>query len=332
MKRILFPEKINRGILYHNIIPEIYNSVINEEFEFVFDMKEVQLADAESLIAILSISSIIRNKYNYISRLELPNTIRILKYLERINFFSVSKTQGNQVLDFNKYSNYSDEAKYKTPSYRSKISNINYNSTVSSHQTNVSKLTYDLLQASLGDKNSPEKWGIYKLFELSFLQLIQNFFEHNLYENSYECTAYYLGQVMPYGKIQVVFYDTGKGFRKRILEMIGKDNESIKNGNEGNPNIEKYRKIECQLRDNSSLFKDSKTNANFIAIKAALNYRSGSIIPGLSVIREFANSNGGTMHIHSGTVQLDCYSDGVEKFQVFDYNYSGVHISLEFPI
>ena len=80
------------------------------------------------------------------------------------------------------------------------------------------------------------------------------------------------------------------------------------------------------------MFKNSKTNANFVAIKAALNYRSGSIIPGLSVIRDFTNSNGGTMHIHSGTVQLDCYPDGAERFKVFDYNFSGVHISLEFPI
>ena len=332
MKRILFPEKINRGILYHNIIPEIYNSVIDNEFDFVFDMKETQLADAESLIAILSVSSIILNKYNHIAKLEMPQNIPILKYLERNNFFSVSKINGNQVLDFNKFSSYGDEFKLKRTRYTSKISNINYNSTISPHQTNVSKLTYDLLQTSLGDKNHPEKWRIYQLFELSFLQLIQNFFEHNLYDNSYKCTAYYLGQVLPYGKIQVVFYDTGKGFRKRILEMIDNDNNKIRNGEEGNPDIKKYRKIEHLLRDKRLLFKDSSSNSNYQAIKAALDYRNDSIIPGLSVIRDFTISNEGIMHIHSGNVQYECYPDGNESFNVFDYNFSGVHISLEFPI
>jgi hypothetical protein len=332
MKRIFFPNKINRNTLYQNIIPEIYNSIINKEFEFVFDMRETELADAESLIAILSISSIICNKYNHIPKLEMPLSIPILKYLERNDFFTISKMHGNQVLDFIKFSSFNDEIKNKKIGFSSKISNINNNSSISHHQTNVSKITYNLLQTSLEDKNKPNKWGIYKSFELSFLQLIQNFFEHNLYENSYKCGAYYLAQILPYGKIQVVFYDTGKGFRKRILEMIEYDNNKIKKGEDGNPDIDKYREIENLLRNNSLLFKNSNSNSNYVAIKAALNYRSGSIIPGLSVIRDFTFSLGGIMHIHSGNVQLDCLSDGTEKYKVFDYNFSGVHISLEFQL
>ncbi len=332
MKRIIFPEKINRVILYDDIIPEIYNSIINSEYEFIFDMSETQLADAESLIAILSISSIIRNKYNHITKLQLPQSIPILQYLERNSFFSISKIHGNQVLDFVKFSSYSNDIKFKIPRYKSTISNINYNSTISPHQTNVSKLTYDLLQTALDDKYHPEKWQYYKLFELSFLQLIQNFFEHNLYDNSYKCNAYYLGQVLPYGKIQVVFYDTGKGFRKRILEMIENDNKKIKKGEDGNPDIEKYRKIEQSLRDKKLLLEKSSLNSNYIAIKAALDFRNESLIPGLSVIRDFTLYNEGTILIHSGNVELKCHPDGTEKFKVYDFNFSGVHISLEFPI
>ena len=275
MEIIKLPKSLNREYLYYNIIPIIYSRIAEDEYEFCFDMTNSELSNAEFLVGFLSAASLIRNKYNYISNLQLPSSSsRLFDYLESVNFFSIASIPNNNVFDFIKYSTPSLKKEFK--GYTPKISCITNNSEITPHQNNASKITYDFLQKLLKEEKKAEQWNFYKLFELSLIQLIENFFEHNIYENTYDCTAYYLAQKMPYSVIQIVFYDTGKGFRKRIIEIINREKESIKKGNLPTPEFAVYMKIEKEINNNALTWDKTNKNPNLLAIKAALDFRKNS--------------------------------------------------------
>ena len=141
-----------------------------------------------------------------------------------------------------------------------------------------------------------------------------------------------MAQKMLYGVIQIAFYDTGKGFRKRILEIISKEKEVTKKGNKPNPDLRQYINIADKLNDKTLIWKKTKENSNLLAIKAALDFRKGSDIPGLAVIKEFAISKGGSFFVHSSNASIEIDKYGNEKFRIFDENFSGVHFTIEIPL
>lgn len=332
--KIKFPKSLNRRVFYHNILPKVYDKIIKKEFDFIFDLSLTVFAEPEALISLLSASSTIKNRYNYIPKIIFPHNNNTLKYFENVNFFDIAKRPNNVVLDFIKFTTYINEKRVNKEFYISNIYNVTLDSDIGYHQTKVNKIVHKFLKVKLEDVENPEYWNFYKLLELSFLQLIQNFFEHNLYKNTYNTTSYYIAQKIETeteNKIQIVFYDNGKGFRKRILEMIDEDNVKIKNGSEGKLEIEKYRKIENTLRNENLWFDKSRKNSNYVAIKTAMNYRNNSVIPGLSVIKDFVFSKGGTIFIHTANVLVECDNE-MDTCEVLDYNFSGVHFCIEMPL
>lgn len=332
MEQIQLPRSLNRDYFYNNIIPLIYSEINKGNYDFNFDMSHSELTNPEFLIGLLSAASLLRNKYNHISYLKIPSTSsKLFNYLGNTNFFSIASMPYNDVLNFIKYS--SDYGKKEEKKgYISKISCITENSDILTHQNNASKITRDFLQKLLGDETKSESWYFYRLFELSFIQLVENFFEHNLYENTYNCSCYYMAQKMPYGVIQIAFYDTGKGFRKRILEIIEKEKESIRNGNKPNPDLSTYMELAEKLNSKELIWEKSAKNSNLLAIKAALDFRKNSDIPGLAVIRDFALSKGGTFFVHSANASIEINENGNEKYKIFDENFSGVHFTIEIPL
>jgi hypothetical protein len=331
MEKIQLPKKPNRYYFYNNVIPIIYSEINKGNYEFSFDMSHSELTNPEFLVGLLAASSLIRSKYSHISNLEIPSSSsKLFNYLGNSNFYGIASMPFNNVLNFTKYS--SDYGKKNIKGYISKISCITENSDISTHQNNASKITYDFLQKLLDDKRNAENWNFYKLFELSLIQLAENFFEHNLYDNTYDCSCYYMAQKMPYGVIQIAFYDTGKGFRKRILEIVKKERDNIKKGVKPNSDLKQYIEIADKLNDKALIWKKTNENSNLLAIKAALDFRRGSDIPGLAVIKDFAISNGGSFFVHSSNASIEIDKYGNEKFRIFDENFSGVHFTIEIPL
>jgi len=331
MEIINLPKSLNRECLYYSVIPKIYSKINKNDYEFCFDMSNSELSNAEFLVGMLSAASLIRNKYNHISKLQLPNSSsRLFNYLENINFFSIASMPYNNVLNFIKYSKKSIKREYK--GYTSKISCITTISDILTHQNNATKITYDFLQKLMNEEKKDGHWNFYKLFELSLIQLIENFFEHNIYEISYDCSAYYIAQKMPYDVIQIVFYDTGKGFRKRIIEIIKKEKESIEKGTPPITDFNLYMKLEKELNNNALLWNKTKNNPNLLAIKAALDFRNNSLIPGLAVIKDFALSKGGSFFVHSANSSVEFDKSGNEKYEFYNENFSGVHFCIEIPL
>lgn len=330
METINFPNSLNRDNFFFEVIPSVYSQIIKKNYVFSFDMAESQFSTAEFLIGILSATSLIRNKYSQVTTLELPSTSsRLFTYLENIGFFQVASIPNNNVLDFVKYTYYSD--KREPNIYKPHISCITTQSNISTHQTNALKIT-KYIQTLLKEEQIPESWYYYKLFQLSLIQLIENFFEHNLYTNTHNCTAYYIAQRLPKNIIQVVFYDNGKGFRKRILEIIDKEKLSISLGNPPDLELESYMELERGLSNKSLLWDKTTRNSNYQAISAALKFRKGSKIPGLAVIKDFALSRGGTFFAHSGNASIHLDKNGNQDFTIYDENFSGVHFCIEIPL
>jgi hypothetical protein len=330
MQIIKLPKKLNREYFYYNIIPKVYSRIAENDYEFCFDMTNSELSNAEFLVGFLSTASLIRNKYGFIPNLQLPSSSsRLFDYLENINFFSVASIPNNNIFDFIKYSTPTSK---EFKGYSSKISCIIKTSEISTHQNNATKITYNFLQKLLMEEKKAEQWNFYKLFELSLIQLIENFFEHNIYENTYDCSAYYLAQKMPYNVIQIVFYDTGKGFRKRIIEIITKEKESIKKGNPPTPGFDVYLNIEKDLNNKALIWDKTKKNPNILAIQAALDFRKNSQVPGLAVIKDFALSKGGSFFVHSANASIEFDKHENENIKVYNENFSGVHFCIEIPL
>lgn len=315
---IKIPRRLNGESFYNEILPKIYQTLLAKKFDIVFNMYDTELANPEGLVNFLSACALIRMKYKYIPELILPKSENLLSYLDLCNFFSISQIPNSEVLRFQRIYLRDRKKKFYIP----KIYLISSHTSLDAHQTNVSKIIYDLIKEKLGDANNLEEREIYEKLKNSFNQLIRNVVEHNFINNPLKACGYYMAQKMPYDTIELVCSDIGKGFRNRILEMINENKDE---------NISKYKGYETLLRDNRYLFKKNDKNPNYLAITTAVNYRENSLIPGIAYIKEFALYKGGSLKIHSGNYTVLYNNEGINS-SFHESHFTGSHIKLEIPL
>lgn len=328
---IELPERLNGHTFYNEVLPKVYRSIIAKETAIDFDMSYTILANPEGLVNLLTSALMIRNKHNYVPKLILPKSNNMLSYLDICNFFRTASTPNCEVLSHNWSSD--DSIANKKDFHIPRLYGIYSFSDIGSHIYNVSdimkKIVYKLKEnmSEISNQDDSDRMRLYGLLQSSIIELIGNVIHHNTFaENKPKGLGYYMAQKMPYNVIEVVFSDVGKGFRKRILEMITEfsGEEIIKS---------KYIPLKTKLLDNKYLLQKHVDNPDLIAIEAAIDFREESLVPGLAQIKKFATEKGGKFFAHSGNYSVE-YKKKNESFNKFysDSYFSGCHIKMEIPI
>ena len=325
---VQIPNRLNGKTFYEEVLPVVYYSIINEDYNITFDMTKTELANPEGIINLLVTALMIRNKYNSIPYLAIPKSEELQSYLNLTGFFAISKDYRCQVFshDFQPIGINVNE-KYKK--FIPKIYGIFANENNNSHFDNVDKILKNI-QIQFGEKTGfstsiqYELKLIYDLLHTSISQLIKNVLEHNQ-KNNHPCLGYYMAQKTPYNTIEIVFSDCGIGYWKRILEMLEQNIDH-------DGKLYRHREIESKLKTNEYVFKKHQENPNLVAIEAAVNYRNDSKIPGIYQIMRYALDREGRFFIHSGNYsRLYSNESNYAKFHEDSY-FSGSHIKVEIPL
>jgi hypothetical protein len=313
-EEISFPARLTGETFYNEILPLLYEKLITCKGTFFFDLSNTTFADPEGIVNFFCISAITKLKTGEIPKLILPKDINILKFFENYKFFSVAKTPGSEILDFVKFQNYPE---YKEKPI-TKISGIfSYSNNVDLRQ-NIESLL------KLIDKYFILNVNEFKYMEFALFQTIRNIIEHNFENNPILSCGYLMAQRTPKNSFEFVISDYGKGYRRRIIEMIKDDIDG---------NIGYFKQFSKYILDDSYLFENSRRNPNFIAIQAALNFRKDyQAKPGLYQIMEFVSSLGGQFSLHSENIKVTFLNPEKYKFCYYDTFFNGCHIKIDIPL
>jgi hypothetical protein len=328
---IEIPEKLNGASFYSQILPRVHEQLTKGNHSIDFDLANTEVANPEGFVNLFAVALMIKNKGNdsYIPKLYMPANERLINYMEKINFFTTANVPLCNVFDITYRPSY--ERKY----IRSLcIHGIYAHSGINVH-FDISKEIIQNIRKEIDDDNRNKDY-FYQQLHKSLFELVDNTIKHNR-NKEYGALGYYMAQKTQYGTLDFVISDAGIGYRNRIIEMIEEKEDE---------NIHTYENIENEIRDDSFLYKDNGKNPNRLTIEAAVKYREGSMLPGLSQIKNFVLSqrdsvfitkNGNeiplkpSLFIHSGNYSIKFEKDKViNKFYPNDF--SGCHIKMEIPI
>ena len=311
---IVFPNKLTGPTFYKEILPVIYQKLLKRSGKISFDLTNLTFADPEGLVNFLCISAITKIYSTETAELILPQNDEVLKYFENYGFFSIARTPGSEVLGFLKFEIYPE---YKNKSI-TKIHGV-YNHTSAYEISNNVNSVINLLQ----------KYFVLNLSLINYLsfiinETIRNIIEHNFENKPISANGYYMAQKTPLNKFEFIISDFGKGYRKRIIEMLGEKEDK---------NYLYYKQYQNYILNESKLLEASQNNPNYVAIQAAINFRKGTQRkPGLYQIKEFVNSLNGTVSIHSENIKIVFYKNDKSDFFYYDSFYPGCHIKIEIPL
>lgn len=316
---IEIPQKLNGHSFYSHILPKIYKQILDGDYRIDFSLCKTQLANPEGFVNLFASALMIKNKYNYLPILHMPESENLISFMESINFFQIANVPFCETFRINHISNYNRKL-----INISQIYGIYVHSEFSKHYNNIKDIVNSIqIEIDSSNQNSYEVCYFYNKLKSSLIQLIRNTIEHNSTQKEYGALGYYMAQKTPYNTIDFVFSDIGQGYRNRIIEMIKENTDK---------NISKYLFVKDKLLDNSFLFRESNSNPNRIAILAAVDFRSDSEIPGLYQIKKFATSKGGYLFIHSGNYSIKFEANNKNTFNYYPNYFSGCHIKMEIPI
>lgn len=299
---------------YSELLPLIYPMLLNYKGKITFNMSDTVFIDPEGITNFLCLAAITKYCCGEIPKLTLPKNEEILSFLEKHNFFSIAKSQSNEVLDFVKYKTYS---KYKI-NPASKVYAVFEHTNPFDITSNVNSILI-LLKKYFEITISLDNY-------LSFIinQTIRNIIEHNFEDNPIKTYGYYMAQKTPTNKFEFTISDFGKGLRNRISEMLSKDSAD---------NIKYFEPYKYGLSNKKLLFESSIKNPNYVAIQAAVNYRKNTQKkPGLFQIKSFVNSLNGEFSVHSENMKIVYFSNGEDEYYYYDSFFNGCHIKIEIPL
>ncbi len=301
MVPVEIPDKLNGKTFYGEILPSIYNSIIQGDYLIDFDMHRTKLANPEGLVNLLASAAMIRSKSGYIPQLLcLPENPNLFEYMRKSGFFKWATVPGCESLKFHGIMSNDFDDEYRRPSYfRPQLYGLYTHSsegtTFNRHIKHVEDFVMAIADSLAGNHIDSQEISRYcRTLSLSLVQVIKNSLEHN---NGYRGTlAYYMMQKTPYNTIEFAFSDIGQGFLERMKTMLKeKDEEAIK----------KYGEFEQKLNNKDLLFKAHDDNPNLLAITKAIDYRENSEIPGLHKIKVFLLKYGKLFSIHSGNYSVE---------------------------
>jgi hypothetical protein len=329
---IQIPQSLNGKTFYESVLPVIYFSVLNKDYDLSFDMSKTELANPEGITNLLVSALMVKNKYNGSSRLWIPKSEKLQSYLHLTGFFRISKDSRCPIIDHD-YEPTGIINKDKYERFIPKIYGLFTEENGNYHLKNIKEILKHIQNqfgevVGVSSSLQFELKNIYDELESSISQLIKNTFEHNyklIKKYDYRSIGYYMAQKTPYDTIEVIFSDCGMGYWKRILQMLDE-------GVNGDDNIDKFKSIEKKLRDETYLFKKHNDNPNLVALNAAVLYRENSKIPGIHQIKKYALNRDGYFHIHSGNYSK--YYSLEKTFPKYYENsyFSGSHIKIEIPL
>ena len=318
------PETLNGKTFYDEILPSIYESIINGDYSIDFDMHRTELANPEGLINFLAAASMIRNKSGYIPVLYLPESRNLLAYMGGAGFFRWATVPDCEALRLKTFYNESYGNMHNSNHFRPQLYGL-FTHTVEDnryveynrHLANVEKITLEIEDSLKNFVDASELSRYCRRLRRSLVQILKNALEHN---PGYSGTlAYYMIQKTPYDTIEFVCSDIGQGILERMKKMLRDgDAEAIK----------KYGHLEQNLNKRNLLFCEHANNPNLLAITHAVEYREDSEIPGLHKIKEFALKYGGLFSIHSGNYTVAYRQGKIETKYHKDSYFSGCHLKL----
>jgi hypothetical protein len=314
---IEIPEKLNGYTFYSEILKNTYQRILHKDFKIDFNMTKTKLANPEGFVNILATALMLKNKYNYMPMLYLPNSKDLLSYMCLADFFTTAQVPLCEVFKFNKEI---ITQRFNPNYFIPKIYGLFVHSESNFHHRNIEKIIKNI-KHNLNDIEIDQKY--FFMLQISLNQLVKNTIEHNPNHKKFGALGYYMAQKTPYNTIDFAFSDVGQGFRERMIDMLDKEDEDA--------NV-KYGKYKNVLKSNSYLFQQHTENPNLRAIIEAVNFRCDSKIPGIFQIKEFVTNNGGYLSIHSGnyTVKYEKDNKLIPKFH--KSYFSGCHIKFEIPL
>lgn len=315
---IEIPDRLNGTTFYGEILPSIYNNIVEGDYNIDFDMHCTELANPEGLVNLMAAAAMIRSKSGHVPQLYLPESPNLFDYLRRSGFFEWATVPGCESMAFNGFMDTSSKVGYKQyhrfpPRFFGVFTHSDEGTTFNRHITNIITFVDEIVREC-----QISHVYYYRLFEV-LKQVIKNSLEHNMgYRGA---LAYYMIQKTPYNTIEFVCSDIGKGFLERMKEMLRENDPEA---------IIKYGHLEQKLNNRDLLFKEDRDNPNLLAIINAVKYREDSKIPGLHTIKEFVKENDGLFSIHSGNYTVS-YSTAKEKPMFVFHNksyFSGAHLKM----
>ncbi len=329
------PNRLNGNSFYGEILPSIYNRIIQGDYLIDFDMHRTELANPEGLVNLLAAAAMIRRKSGYIPQIiYLPEKPNLVEYMRKSGFFRWATVPGCESLKFNGFmdADFFDEFRgnnYFRPQLYGLFTHSSEGTTFNRHIRHVEDFVLEIADSLAEDEvASPEISRYCRTLSLSLIQVIKNSLEHN---QEYRGTlAYYMMQKTPYHTIEFAFSDIGQGFLERMKEMLKKKDPEA---------VAKYGYLESKLNSKDLLYKDHDENPNLLAIMHAVKYRENSEIPGLHKIKEFVLKYNGRFSIHSGNYSVnyeltkDEQAEALIRTFYHDSSYfSGCHLKIVFSL
>lgn len=315
-------DRLNGYTFYGDILPSIYKSIIEGDYDIDFDMHRTELANPEGLVNLMTAAAMIRNKSGYIPQLYIPENTNLIEYMKTSGFFKWATVPGCEALRINGFMDVCFKDGYKRHNYFPPqlfgvYTYSNEGTTFNKHIDNIDNIVSKIDDSLRNNVDATELNRYCDKLKQSLIQVLKNSLEHNLgYQG---VLAYYMFQKTPYNTIEFVCSDIGQGILERMKKMLKeKDPEAIK----------KYGYLEQKLNSRTLLFKEGDDNPNKLAIINAVKYREDSEIPGLHKIKEFAREFNGVFSIHSGNYTISYKRDLVKAIFHPDSYFSGCHLKV----
>jgi hypothetical protein len=327
------PNRLNGNSFYGEILPSIYNRIIQGDCLIDFDMHRTELANPEGLVNLLAAAAMIRRKSGYIPQvLYLPEKPNLVEYMRKSGFFRWATVPGCESLRFDGFMDaaFFDEQRrgnFFRPQLYGLFTHSNEGTTFNRHIRHIEEFVLQTADSLAEDKVDSFEISRYcRTLSLSLVQVVKNSLEHN---HGYRGTlAYYMMQKTPYHTIEFAFSDIGQGFLERMKEMLKKKDPEA---------VAKYGCLESKLNSKDLLYKDNNENPNLLAITHAVKYREESEIPGLHKIKEFVLKYNGRFSIHSGNYSVNyeltkAKEPSIRPFYHDSSYFSGCHLKIVFSL
>lgn len=327
------PNRLNGNSFYGEILPSIYNRIIQGDCLIDFDMHRTELANPEGLVNLLAAAAMIRRKSGYIPQvLYLPEKPNLVEYMRKSGFFRWATVPGCESLRFDGFMDaaFFDEQRrgnFFRPQLYGLFTHSNEGTTFNRHIRHIEEFVLQTADSLAEDKVDSFEISRYcRTLSLSLVQVVKNSLEHN---HGYRGTlAYYMMQKTPYHTIEFAFSDIGQGFLERMKEMLKKKDPEA---------VAKYGCLESKLNSKDLLYKDNNENPNLLAITHAVKYREDSEIPGLHKIKEFVLKYNGRFSIHSGNYSVNyeltkAKEPSIRPFYHDSSYFSGCHLKIVFSL
>lgn len=308
------------------------------DYRIDFSLQNTEVANPEGFVNLLAAALMIKNKNRdtYISKLYMPESEKLISFMEYIDFFTPASIPLCEVFNINYRPSYKAYNRGGMSCiYGIYVHSDDY-STFNKHYANIEGIIKKIRKELYNEYDRDIDY-FYQNLRDSLIQLVRNTIEHNKNHKEFGALGYYMAQKTPYNTIEFVISDAGLGYRNRIIEMIKEKKDS---------NIQKYIEKKDDIQNNEFLERDNEKNPNRLAIEAAINYRDDSMVPGLFQIRKFVleqedsnytQKSGNvillkpSLFIHSGNYSIQFEKDKpYNKF--YSNDFSGCHIKITIPI